>query len=143
MGVHPLFQQILDALTMTPDVEEAPVMAGHYQRYLARSRENLEPAFPVKTDEGSYAEYAHKWTRQMRQWVSWTLSDLAVEPEEDRYAYVILDGAATEQLTRGLTGDESRLLSAAIRDVLVAKHANAIDDVADRLHDPFFNQRRR
>ena len=140
MGVHPLMQRILDAFTMTPDVEEAPQVS---LPYLARGRASWEPAFPAKLDEGSYAEYAHRWTRQMRTWVSWTLSDLAVEPDEDRYAYVILDGAATEQLRRGLTNDESRLLSAAIRDVLVAKHASLVDDAADRLHDPFFNQRRR
>lgn len=140
MGVHPLMQRILDAFTMTPDVEETPQVS---LPYLARSRMSREPAFPVKLDEASYAEYAHRWTRQMRTWVSWTLSDLAVEPQEDRYAYVILDGAATEQLNRGLTADESRLLSSAIRDVLVARYASTIDDVSDRLHDPFFNQRRR
>lgn len=135
--VHPLMQMMLDAFAL-PMRDDEPVVCP---KYLARSLDNLAPAFPT-SGLTPWSEYSHAWRRQMSQWVDWTLSDFAVQPNNELDAQIVLDRAATDEKGNPLTLNETRLLGSCIRDRYVIRQAiedaRERDDLRDRLHRPDF-----
>jgi len=123
MAVHPLFQQILDAIEYLPNAE------------------NLEPRFPT-ADGRDWPEYQLAARRQMTTWANWNMSDYAQRPDNELDARILLEEDASKQLQRPLMLVETRLLGDCVRDIYIVRAAVERADIRERVHDPLFDYRR-